>query len=209
MQILIKNIHSLPMDIEWKVKNTDKKRWEKIASIKQEADKKRSYASFYLLQKMCKRINIVNPVYGYQINGKPYLLNEEVVAFNISHSGDYAVLAYQKKNEPLGIDIQQIRPMRNGMERRVLFEGESMPEGLEQEERNQCLTRIWAIKESYVKMTGEGLACDFRNLYIDFERKIIRAKDGKTARFMEWEWNHDYVIALCTTSMEECELEEC
>lgn len=198
----------MDIGLEKKPEYIESKRWDDLKNLKQDADKKRSLASGYLLWSMCRRLEIKSPVYRYSQKGKPYPEGMGNLAFNISHSGDYAVLAFHKSTEPIGVDIQQIRPLHAGVEKRILHEKENMPENISQEERTRYLNRIWAIKESYVKMTGEGLSCDFRKLQVDFENGLIQ-EDGKdTAYFIEVNQKEGYALAVCTMNPEDIQIEE-
>ena len=62
------------------------------------------------------------------------------------------------------------------------------------------LNRIWAIKESFVKMTGEGLAHDFRNLCVNLEEKTVTDENGKRVAFIEPEAPEGYVMAVTIES---------
>ncbi len=185
----------------------EQKRWESIQDLRAEADKKRSLASGYLLDYMCRDLQVANPVYGYTKRGKPVLKDTEC-SFNISHSGDYVVLAYQPQGEELGVDIQKIRPMREGMERRLLHEKEKMflPEG--EEVRLRYQNRLWNVKESFVKMTGEGLLRDLRTIRVDFENDTAISDEGKKAYFTVWNWKDDYYLSICGTNDKEIEMKE-
>lgn len=183
-------------------------RWEKLQCLKNTADKRRSLTAGYLLHQMCKEMHIANPSYGYSEKGKPYLTGHDDISFNISHSGDYVVLAYQKGKEPVGIDIQQIRSIRDSMKKRILHEQEQIPEYISKEE-TKFLNRIWAVKESYVKMTGDGLTYDLRNVYVDFENRRIIDKDTECAVFIEKEPLPGYVMAVCTTKESALQIIEC
>lgn len=230
MKILIKNIQSFSdsyLLTNEKPDFMDNVRWEKFLSLKMEADKKRSLASGYLQNRMCKELGIMNPKYGYSEKGKPYLKGHENIAFNISHSGDYAVLVYcdadlvPEKNgaaevlkdcilsQAVGIDIQQICFMREGMKKRILNENEQLLPGLSVEEETAFLNRIWSIKESYVKMTGDGLALDFRKIYIDYEKGIVSAKDCETGYFREYSGLDGYVLSICKAKSFTEDIAEC
>lgn len=207
MKILLKNVNSIdriPINQPVWMEN---KRWDKIQELKAEADKKRSLVSGYLLDSMCRDLEIDNPVYGYTENGKPFL-NGVDCTFNISHSGDYAALVYHADSGTVGVDVQKIRPMREGMERRLLHEKEKSFVPAEETKRMYYLNRIWAVKESFVKMTGEGLSRDFRTMCVDFENGIIVAEEGLTAYFNIWEWKEEYYLAVCTTKREACDIIE-
>lgn len=207
IQILLKDIRSIrdiPLERPCWV---EEKRWNSIQKIRIEADKKRSLVSAYLLDAMCRDLEINNPVYEYTEKGKPFLSGVDS-AFNNSHSGDYVALAYHRDTVPVGVDIQQLRVMRDGMERRLLYEKEKalLPE--EEKNRWQYLNRLWTIKESFVKMTGEGLSRDFRTVFVDFEKEIVMTDDGIKAEFGVWEWKEDYFLAVCTINSETCEIKE-
>ncbi len=229
MKILIKNIHSFsdayPLTDE-KSDFIDSDRWEKIKSLKMETDKLRSLASGYLLNEMCREMQITKPIYKYGEKGKPYIEGHENIAFNISHSGNYAVLVYcegaqvqtssiaceMTENctlpQEVGIDIQQYRLMRKGMKERILHEKEWTPARLSLEE-NQYLNRIWSIKESYVKMTGDGLALDFRKIFIDFEKGIVSAENYETAYFQEYQGLQGYALSVCRNKPFFEDIKEC
>lgn len=183
----------------------EEKRWKDIQKLKAQEDKKRSFVSGYLLDFMCRDLEIEKPLYEYTDKGKPFLKGEECT-FNLSHSGAYVMLAYHKGKEPLGADIQQIRTMREGMEKRIRHENENVPS--EKVERLQYLNCLWAVKESFVKMTGEGLARDFRTIHVDFESGTVRTEDGIMTELLVWEWKENYYIAVCSVSKEECVIKE-
>lgn len=207
MKILIKNINSIESLPLKKPDWMEDKRWDKIPELKAQADKKRSFVSAYLLDSMCRDLEIANPVYGYTENGKPFLCSADC-AFNISHSGDYVVLAYHTNPGSVGVDVQKIRPMREGMERRLLHEKEYSHLPDDSDSRKHYLNSLWAVKESFVKMTGEGLSRDLRSIYVDFEAGTAMGEDGAIACFSVWEWKEDYYLAVCTTNREESEIKE-
>lgn len=207
MKIVLKSSNSIDCLPLQKPEWMEEKRWNNIQKIKAQTDKKRSFVSGCLLDFMCRDLGIESPDYGYTEKGKPFL-NGVDCAFNISHSGEYAALVYHASTEPVGVDIQKIRLMRDGMERRLLHvkEMEQLPE--EYENRMNYLNRLWAVKESFVKMTGDGLSCDFRTVYVDFDNGMVTGEDGVAAQFSVWEWEEDYYLAVCSANKEECEIKE-
>lgn len=205
LQIVIKDIRSIG-DIPLKKPDyMEEKRWKSIWQIKAEADKKRSLASGYLLDYMCRDLQVANPVYEYTKRGKPVLRDVEC-AFNISHSGNYVVLAYQRSKDAVGVDIQKVRTMRDGMEKRILHGSENAP--ADEEKRLCYLNRLWTVKESFVKMTGEGLACDFRTIHADFENGTVKGDNGEKALFAVVDWKGDYYLSVCTQNVTDCEIKE-
>lgn len=203
MKVRIININNI--DNSFQI--MDEQRKKKMQSLKMEADRKRCLGSGYLLEEMCRELGIANPKYGHFQNGKPCLENGESIAFNLSHSGEYAVLAYHVEPTPIGVDIQKIRPLHEGMKTRILHEKERVPDGLLAEDENVYLNRIWAIKESYVKMTGDGLRIDFRKIRIDFNQRSITSENRQQGYYVEWMGLPGYIMSICTTKEQQGEIE--
>ncbi len=95
--------------------------------------------------------------------GKPRLKDtreSQGLVFNISHSGDCAVLGFAL-DTALGIDIEAPRRHRNleGLAAACLAPMElEWWNRLEPERRADEFTRLWVCKEAFVKATGRGLA---------------------------------------------------
>lgn len=98
----------------------------------------------------------------YGAHGKPALMGNFVPHFNISHSGKYAVCALSEV--PCGIDIQERKELKN----QRIFE-----KVLSQKEQNEvCLNtdqkaafyRCWVRKESFLKLTGQGITVNLREI---------------------------------------------
>jgi len=84
--------------------------------------------------------------------GKPYLSGTER-KFNLSHSGEYAVLAVS--GTEVGVDIEQHSERHMDVAKRVF-----QPEELEwmQEDPTERFYRLWTLKESVMKACGKGFA---------------------------------------------------
>lgn len=211
MKILIDTIASISeTDLQVKPEYVTDERWEKVLRIKALEDKKRSLLAGKLLYQMCEACGIKDPVYGTVGSGKPVLSNYPKIVFSLSHSGEYVALVYDEGIKAIGVDIQQIKAVSEGVKKRILHEKEWLyfPNTGGQKEvsiketdeiptmENLLLNRIWAIKESYVKMTGEGLAHDFRKLCIDFEESTVTDEKGNRVFFEEIEAPDGYVAAV-------------
>jgi 4'-phosphopantetheinyl transferase len=91
--------------------------------------------------------------------GKPALLNHQHLQFNLSHSGDTAVLAVSE-TYPMGVDIEHFSARPYYDLGRHLFsarENESL-QGV-----NSCMTaltffNIWVQKEALIKACGMGMS---------------------------------------------------
>ena len=85
--------------------------------------------------------------------GKPLLINNPQIHFNISHTGHYIVCAVSDK--PVGIDIELIKTIDMVIAERFFMPDETafIMDG-EQEKR---FYEIWTRKESHIKWEGKGL----------------------------------------------------
>lgn len=137
--------------------------------------------------------------YGVREGGKPYWPDYPHVSFNLSHSGSYAVCAVSDRE--VGADIQQRRFLRPPVAERFYTAGERklLKNAGSGAEREELFYRIWAVKESYVKLAGKGLALDFKSFGADLETKRIRdVKDGKElASFLEFQVGRGYCGSVC------------
>ena len=92
--------------------------------------------------------------------GKPYLLGRPDFHFNLSHSGVWAVCAVA--DAPVGVDIQQLRPVTVKIERQFSPAEQQRLLALSGEERTEELFDLWVQKEAFIKCTGEGLTRSLR-----------------------------------------------
>lgn len=97
-------------------------------------------------------------------NGKPYLVKQSDIHFNISHSKDYVVCAIALQS--VGIDIQFHKEIRlEGVAKRALSEAE-YKRFVNADDPQLFFYESWAKKESFIKWTGEGLRKDLRTLHL-------------------------------------------
>ncbi len=127
-------------------------RRQRMNSLKSETDRLRCLAAGLLLDTVFKKrakTDIVRDTYG-----KPMLTGGP--CFNLSHAGDYAVLAVSETE--IGVDIERWRRADTAaLARRFYHPGEQavLAEAADPVER---FFTIWSLKESYVKALGRGFA---------------------------------------------------
>ncbi len=89
--------------------------------------------------------------------GKPFV-PDSPLQFNISHAGDrvWIVLAWDRA---VGVDLEQERPLEVlALARRFFHASEAdYLSTLDESSRRTAFFRFWAVKEAYLKATGEGL----------------------------------------------------
>ena len=92
--------------------------------------------------------------------GKPFFPSMPKLHFNISHSKTHMAIAISDK--PVGIDLEPIRRYKPALVRRVFHEEETAYlESLSALWQDEAFTRLWTLKEAYVKYTGTGIASSF------------------------------------------------
>ena len=95
-------------------------------------------------------------------HGKPFFTLAPNIHYNISHSGIYVMCAFAPV--PVGIDVQEHRPVKYEMVLRRTVSPERMQEILEAEDPAYEFYREWVLREAYIKWTGEGLSRDLRTI---------------------------------------------
>lgn len=90
--------------------------------------------------------------------GKPELAHPSSLEFNVSHSGEVALLSFAR-GCPVGVDVEQVRVDYEAHTRirRFFTEGEiSAIEALDEAEQVEAFFRCWTRKEAFMKATGKG-----------------------------------------------------
>lgn len=100
-------------------------------------------------------------------HGKPALAGHPELHFNLSHSG--TLVACALGNRPVGVDIQNIVKLRRSLVNYTMSEAEiaQLDAMASVEEQELFFTRLWTLKESYVKATGTGLSHNFPSFAVD------------------------------------------
>lgn len=135
------------------LKKLPMERREKIQRSRLEKSRKQSMGAGLLLQKVLALYHIDENILRVDEHGKPYV---DGLEFNLSHSGSLVICAVSDK--PVGCDVEIFRKAPKGVAERYFSESEK--EYLNQfcgEDYDIAFFRLWTMKESYVKMTGEGM----------------------------------------------------
>jgi len=147
------NIYITPINLYLKLQGIDNicpKRREKINDIKRPEDKARALVAGLQLKKFCGVTN--DDQLGYEEKGKPYLKNNDLF-FNISHSGDFVVLA--TASHIIGVDLEKISPYNFAVAKHCFTQNEL--EWLINDGRIEAFYHVWTAKESIMKAIGQGL----------------------------------------------------
>lgn len=85
--------------------------------------------------------------------GKPFLINNPDIHFNISHAGHYIVCALS--DGLVGIDIELIRPIDIAIAKRFFSPDEATY--ILNGNQEKLFYEVWTKKESHIKWDGKGL----------------------------------------------------
>lgn len=139
----------------------EKLRYKKFMSYLNKEDKINCILSSLLIKKYCKNNNIKNYCLGLDENNKPYDINNNFY-FNISHTDKMVAVAFDK--DKVGLDVEKIEQYTTSQLNYTLNEEEQSKYNI----TNELFTKIWTIKESYVKQSGNGLLSTFNNVIVNY-----------------------------------------
>lgn len=158
---------------------------------------------------------------------KPYFPHDSRVKFNLSHSGDFVVLAGEmNSNIHLGIDLMKIESQRTTSvpEFFRLMTKQFAPQEWEvvksqssEAEQMAMFYRFWCLKESYTKATGTGITVDLQkirfhlktlklteNVIIDNSEVYVDGKKQFGWKFEESLINKEHIVTVAINYLGDC-----
>ncbi len=155
-------------------------------------------AAGYLLQCDLAQNGIAFNGLIYNDYGKPYLKDGNVF-FNLSHSGSVAVCALS--DGEVGVDVQKVVPVKNGLLKRVCTQSEYSFITAQERGAEERFCRLWTVKESLIKFLGKGLSLSPSRIEVGFTQPLRASIDGADckAHFKEYVLN-GYYITVCAES---------
>jgi 4'-phosphopantetheinyl transferase len=136
---------------------------EKASRFRRDADRESSIAARGALRVLLSGyagVPAASLEFHYSENGKPHVADSDV-EFNLSHSGDWVVLAFGR-NRNIGVDVEKIkRTLDVESIAARYFAPEEIALVENAADRHAMFFQLWARKEAYVKACGSGL---FREL---------------------------------------------
>lgn len=117
--------------------------------------------------------------FSREADGKPVLETSDIsrtIAFNLSHSGDLAIVAVTA-GMPIGVDIERVEPKQRAFANEGLAPGEAIAlAAVAPHDRDEAFMRCRTRKEAYLKALGTGLntpLSDFE-MSIDAPARLLR-----------------------------------
>ena len=150
----------------------------KVQKLRMPQGKKASAVVYLLLRTALLECYGINEAveFDYVGKGKPVLRDHPQIHFNLSHTKNAVACAVS--DVPVGVDIQNIAPVSDRVAKRVLTEQE-YNEFKESAKPDEYFCEKWTIKESYLKLSGQGIDTDMRTISADSvsEKEIHRGND--------------------------------
>lgn len=173
-------------------------RQEKIKGMRLQEDKLLSLGAGLLLDLGLSRWGLSEQTAAFVLgeNGKPYLRDYPEYYFNLSHSGTRVMAAFS--DHEVGCDIEQIKAGRLGVARRFFTKAEQAyleEKAMSEDRRDREFTRLWALKESVLKVTGKGVALPLDSFEITLGESV-HASLKEELSFREFQ-EADYQAAVC------------
>ena len=138
----------------------DDKRRSRIRRLRIPLKRAQCIAAGLLLTKVLGK-NGTAPLLAYGENGKPYLADNPDIYFSITHSDKWVFLAVADCE--IGIDAQTPRKVCPRLAARSTSSEEL---AWVKENTEPHFTRLWTMKEAYLKYTGTGLTVPVREVAI-------------------------------------------
>ena len=133
-------------------------------------DRVRFIAARSFLRRTLGRHRGVDPAslrFAYGLRGRPELEGAPALQFNLSYSGDQALLAVSRDG-PLGVDLEARRSMPDleGLASQVMDPVELRAfHAHSEQDRSAAFFALWTRKEAALKAMGAGFSIDPRSLH--------------------------------------------
>lgn len=180
-------------------KYLSKERIQKLEKQKNVNRRKQILGAGLLLEKVLKLYGVSQDNVTIGQNGKP---EAEGICFNLSHSGNFVVCAVSDK--PVGCDVEKIRKASEEIAERHFCESENIYlKTCDSNKYDEEFFRFWTVKESYLKMTGEGLKVPLREVEVILAEEVKVLRSGILQQCFIKEYRiPEYQITVCAEEQE-------
>ena len=155
--------HIEDFDLQQMLAAISPQRREQALRYRQECDQRLCLAAYRLLQRALKQEYGIDelPKFTYESSGKPLLAGHPDIHFSLSHCRDAVACALS--NSPVGIDVETFGHYSEDVARHVMNDDE-MRQILDSPRPDVTFTRLWTMKESFYKLTGNNASGDIPNM---------------------------------------------
>ena len=208
VHVYIANVRDLPDPKEYPgiMGGLSEERKKKILRYRRDMDRKQSLGAGLLLYHVLKEHGFDAGKMSYGPHGKPEING---IYFNLSHSYDYVMCAVSDRI--VGCDIEKTEKIRENIAEHFFTENEvRYLNTFEEKARLDEFYRMWTLKESYMKMTGEGMSLPLKAFDIQIGESIQIYREGKRCDCFIKEYEiAGYKVSVCAEeAVFEKEIEE-
>jgi 4'-phosphopantetheinyl transferase len=158
--------HIWDFDLQEALSAVSPQRREQALRYRHERDQRLCVAAYRLLQQALMQEYGIDeaPRFDYNPQGKPLLIGHPDIHFSLSHCA--MAVACVLSDQPVGIDIETIDHYSDEVAARVMSEDE-----MREIKASPCpataFTRLWTMKESLFKLTGDDHGGDTAHMLND------------------------------------------
>ena len=182
-------------------------RRKKIARLRDARSKRLSLGAWLLLEHALGDAGLSAGELCLGAHGKPCLASRPALCFSLSHSGERVLCAVS--DAAIGCDVELRRPVDPALARRFFHPDEAAAlDALPASKREEAFFRLWTLKESVLKATGDGLTRPLSSFAICLDGGQARlAPDAGDWRLLSL-LDGDYALALCAEALPRAEAPE-
>jgi 4'-phosphopantetheinyl transferase len=177
------NDHIADFDWEKALSLLSEQRREQTLKFKYELGRKTCAGAYLLLcEGLKKEYGITEkPLFNYGPHGKPALRDYPDIHFNLSHCRDAVVCAIS--NRPVGVDVESVSHYKESVAHYTMSQQE-MHQILHADRPDVMFTRLWTMKEAVLKLSGEGLRDNLKEVLADVDRLNIQTIVSEDERYV-------------------------
>ena len=192
VNVYVADITDLPDPLEnpERMEGLSEERKSKIMRCKRSESRRQRLGAGMLLREVLNRHGAQEQDIQIGKNGKPEV---EGVHFNLSHS--YNLVVCVVGNDVVGCDVEREETTdKSDIADRFFSENEI----LYLNENKEEFVRLWTLKESYVKMTGEGFGASLNQFEVCLEDEVKVYRNGIPSDCTVKEYEiPGYRLAIC------------
>lgn len=170
--MLYLNDHIQDFNLDEGLAQLSEQRREQTLRFRHELGQRTCVAAYLLLcEGLQKEYGITEkPVFDYGEHGKPWIVGHPEIHFNLSHCRE-AVLCVLS-GRPVGVDVESVREFKESLIHYTMNDEET--ESIRQASRPDVeFIRLWTRKEAVLKLTGEGINNNLKDVLNDCPYPII------------------------------------
>lgn len=173
----------------------NKKEKDKILEYRRYEDSLRSLYGKLMLKNI---LNLDKIQLKYNKWGKPELMNNIGIHFNISHSNEWVIVGISAK--PIGVDIQKIDKIDLSIAKSCFSKDENeYILSLPSDEQKDAFFKLWTLKEAFIKAKGMGLYMPLDSFTIKIlnNKPVLHGDKNEKCKLSVERVENDYYMSAC------------